>query len=81
MGAFYSHAVFQPPDPATYTDDQGIYYFKRARDPMKSERPLADVEFVRHYLVFLRTTLGSTIPGAYFHHRNSYYTILFSHVS
>lgn len=36
---------------------------------------------VQHPLIYLRTSKGNVIPAAYFDQPDSYYTILFSHVS
>lgn len=40
----------------------------------------SDPQYVQHPLIYLTTSRGNSIPAAYFHQPDSYYTILFSHV-
>lgn len=92
MGILYSHIVFQPPNPPTYTDDAGIMTFRKAHhDPPsaneESGRAVStnqssnphEPHYLTHPIMYLTTSRGNTIPAAYFHHPQSYYTILFSH--
>lgn len=92
MGILYSHIVFQPPSPPTYSDDAGVMSFRKARvecdESEDDDSPRTDASYcgsydaqlVQHPIMYLRTSRGSTIPAAYFHQPDSYYTILFSHV-
>lgn len=89
MGILYSHIVFQPPSPPSYTDDSGIMTFRKMPQELDSDsesehmnqsRRNSDSNWrVQHPIIYLKTSRGNTIPAAYFHHPNSYYTILFSH--
>lgn len=94
MGILYSHIVFQPPSPPSYSDDGGVMSFRKARqegpdsDDDQSVAPSTDAtvagssdpQYVQHPLIYLTTSRGNSIPAAYFHQPDSYYTILFSHV-
>ena len=99
MGLLYSHIVFQPPSPPTYSDDKGMMKFRKARndifDNCEDDSSDNDTQLskdnnlhnlpnslhVQHPLIYLRTSKGNIIPAAYFDQPDSYYTILFSHVS
>lgn len=95
MGILYSHIVFQPPSPPSYSDDAGVMSFRKAKhdgqdsDDDQSVAPSTDAtvagsseqQYVQHPIIYLRTSRGNSIPAAYFHQPDSYYTILFSHVS
>lgn len=59
-----------------FGDEDSSFHTDRSRRGSAEEDT-----YIKHPIFYLTTSRGNTIPAAYFHQPDSYYTILFSHVS